>query len=590
MVKINFYTKFVTILVIMLIPVMVLYFYSNKTTTDVLSEELDKSNLAQLAFFQSQVNTQIELVSSWPNLLMHDPDISSFQDIYLEDDYLNLDTINLVKRIQTKLSIQENSSNWKASLNIYSPSLNRVVSERDAREPDREELEAVIHPGWKIEPYEENGEVKYTFSFYSSTPYAVQIRPDEVQMVIKVEFDSSNIQGMLDGFKNDGGQEPFYYKQGMGVILNRTADQELTNRLIQELSHEELRDMENRTVQVDGNTYRVNIVLSKLTGWYLIDYSPLSDILEPIHKSNQLFYGSVGGLLLLSFLAAYMLYSQVQVPIRQLVRGFHRLMQEDYSVRMKVKGQNEFSFVALRFNMMVEQIQQLFEKVYVEKIHVREARLKQLQSQINPHFFYNCFSFITSMAKLKNHEAVIAMSHHLSRYYRYTTRQERDMVSLQEEIAFTAHYLEIQTMRMKRLQYKIELPRDMEKLQVPPLLIQPFVENAVIHGIEPSSAEGLIELSAEHREQDILIHIDDNGTGLSEEALHNLASRLVQPMDEHMGCGVWNVYQRMRLRFGSSSTLSFSHSPLGGLRVTIHWSLNDSDSDSDSEQGRHTIL
>ena len=74
------------------------------------------------------MNTNIDILASWPNLLLHDPDISSFRDIYLQDKYLNLDAINLVKQIQTKLSIQESSSNWRSHLAIYSPSLGRVVT------------------------------------------------------------------------------------------------------------------------------------------------------------------------------------------------------------------------------------------------------------------------------------------------------------------------------------------------------------------------------------------------------------------------------------------------------------------------------
>ncbi|MCZ4142000.1 two-component sensor histidine kinase, partial [Escherichia coli] len=168
------------------------------------------------------------------------------------------------------------------------------------------------------------------------------------------------------------------------------------------------------------------------------------------------FYGSMIFLLITGAFVAYLLYVQVQMPVKQLIRGFQRLKQEDYSVRIKPKGKNEFSFLSERFNSMVEKIQQLFEHVYLEQIHVREARLKQLQSQINPHFFYNCFSFITSMAKLKRVDAVVAMSHNLSRYYRYTTRQERDLVPLREEIEFVTCYLEIQQMRMERIRYTVE--------------------------------------------------------------------------------------------------------------------------------------
>jgi len=187
---------------------------------------------------------------------------------------------------------------------------------------------------------------------------------------------------------------------------------------------------------------------------------------------------------------------------------------------------------------MVAQIQSLFENVYMEKIHVREARLKQLQSQINPHFFYNCFSFITSMAKLNNQQAVIAMSKNLSQYYRYTTRQERDLVPMIEEIDFVQNYLEIQQMRMSRLNYNIHLPETIKSILIPPLIVQPLVENAVIHGIERYSSAGLITITGWYKNDQWFLSVEDDGKGMEPEALTRLQQSLSEPLGEEMGCGL----------------------------------------------------
>ncbi|GAB6928706.1 sensor histidine kinase [Paenibacillus sp. JCM 10914] len=586
MTKFNLFRKMVLFIFLMLIPIVGLYFYSNKTTTDVLSQELSQSNTNQLVFFQNQVNTNIDILASWPNLLLHDPDIASFRDIYLRDEYLNLDAINLVKQIQTKLSIQESSSNWRSHLAIYSPSLGRVVTESEAGFYSPEELERNVRPGWQVVPYHEGNEQRFLFVWYSVAPYSSANQTGKSNTVIKVEFDSTNFQDMLDRFKSDGRRDPFYYKPGMGVIYNRTADQDMINEMIAKLELEPLEAVESRVKDVGGKTYSVSIVLSDTTGWYLIDYIPLTDIMEPIHTSNRLFYISMSALLLMSCLAAYLLYSHVQVPIKQLVHVFRRLQAGDYSARMKVTGRTEFSFLATRFNSMVEQIQELFEHVYLEKIHVREAKLKQLQSQINPHFFYNCFSFITSMAKLRKYEAVVAMSHSLSRYFRYTTRQERELVSLSEEIEFVTHYLEIQQMRMKRLHYQVELAPGAERIELPPLVIQPLVENAVIHGIEPKSGEGGILISFRINGDVACIQVDDNGIGMSEDKRMELEDRMNKPMDEEMGCGVWNVYQRMRLRYGETAGLRYAPSPQGGIRAVLYWPISeDMQQALDQDQG-----
>jgi two-component system sensor histidine kinase YesM len=575
----NLFTKIVSIMVIMLIPITILYFYSNKTTTDVLRTELNTSNNNQLSFFQNQVESNMELLSSWPILLIHDPDILSLKDTYLEKGRLNLDTINLIKRIQTKISIQESSSNWKSKLYLYSPSIHRMVSENDAKLYEDEDLKREVKSGWHVEKIEGQEGDRFVFSWFSFTPFMSEFAPEKVKTVMKVEFDSRNIEDMLDKFKSDGRRDPFYYKQGTGLIFNRSADKVLAKELVDRLEETQLKPSENRTVKIEGESYSVNIVYSDKMGWYLIDYMPLTEILHPILTSNRLFYFAISALLLMSCLVAYLLYVQVQVPIRLLVGGFQRLKQGDYSARVEIKGKNEFSFLSGRFNSMVEQIQMLIENVLMEKIHVREARLKQLQSQINPHFFYNCFSFITSMAKLDNMGAVVGMSHNLSRYYRYTTRQERDLVALSEEVEFVNHYLEIQKMRMSRLRYEINIPPQMRKRELPPLVLQPLVENAVIHGIEPVAKEGLVRITGSCAGREMTLTVEDDGQGMTPEEIIELENKLSRAMDEEMGCGLWNVHQRMRLRFGETSGLRISPSPLGGLQVTLQWLLPYTDNE-----------
>ncbi|AIQ36933.1 histidine kinase [Paenibacillus sp. FSL R5-0345] len=581
MYRYNLFTKIVSIMVIMLIPITILYFYSNKTTTDVLRTELNTSNSNQLSFFQNQVESNMELLSSWPILLIHDPDILSLKDTYLKGTHLNLDAINLIKRIQTKISIQESSSNWKSKLYLYSPSIHRMVSENDAIPYSDEDLKREVKSGWHVEKIAEQDGDHFVFSWFSFTPFMSEFSPEKVNTIMKVEFDSRNIEDMLDKFKSDGRRDPFYYKQGTGLIFNRSADKLLAEELVERLEQEQLRESENRTVNIKGESYSVNIVYSDKMGWYLIDYMPLSEILHPIQTSNRLFYFAIGALLLMSCLVAYLLYVQVQVPVRLLVGGFQRLKQGDYSTRVEIKGKNEFSFLSGRFNSMVEQIQMLIENVLMEKIHVREARLKQLQSQINPHFFYNCFSFITSMAKLDNMGAVVGMSHNLSRYYRYTTRQERDLVALSEETEFVTHYLEIQKMRMSRLQYEVHIPQQMRKRDLPPLVLQPLVENAVIHGIEPVSKEGLVRITGSCNGRVMVLTVDDDGKGMTPEEIIELENKLGKAMDEEMGCGLWNVHQRMRLRFGEDAGLTIAPSPLGGLQVKLQWLLPLTDNNTD---------
>ncbi|GIO13390.1 histidine kinase [Cohnella xylanilytica] len=573
--RINLFRKIVLVLAAMLVLIAGLYSYSNRTSTDVLREELNRSNTSKLDFFQSQLNANIDSISLWPNLLIHDPDISELKDAEpIAGPYLDLEQIELVKRIQQKLSTQESSINWKSSLYIYSPKLNRMISDTDAVTYDDGELKSRMKQGWQVMPIPSEGEGSFQFSLLTVAPFKSFHNPADASLIIEVRFRSQNLVSMLDDFKSDSRRDPFLYKQGVGMIFNSSADRSVAKELADKLERQKLMDASNQTISLHGEKYLVNTKWSPTTEWYLIDYIPYSDVVGPIEKSNKLFYLSIGSLLIMGCVLAYLLYAQVQVPMKRLVHSFQRLKQEDYSVRLVPKGRDEFSFVFMRFNSMVEQIQELFDKVYLEKIHVREARLKQLQSQINPHFFYNCFSFISSMAKLGNNRAIVDMSQNLSSYYRYTTRQERDFVKLSEELDFVTSYLEIQRLRMNRLNFEVELPSWLRHLEIPPLLIQPLVENAVQHGIEEKAGEARIRLAVSGEGGRVRIVVEDNGKGMEETELRKLERKLAGPMDEEMGCGLWNVHQRLLLRYGEDSRLSIARSEQGGLRVELEWRMS----------------
>jgi two-component system sensor histidine kinase YesM len=585
------------LILVMLIPIMGLYVYSNQTSTEVLREELHQSSRDQLRFFQDQVDTTIQSISLWPNLLLHDPDISELKDIFeKKTPYLDLDTMMLIKRIQQKLSIQQNSLNWISKLMIYSPTLGRVITASDVSDYNHADLKKRLRQGWQVRTETgTDGETTHYFSLITVTPYSSFNKPEAANLIIEAEFDSGNIRRMMDTFRADGERNPFYYKQGTGIIRSSASDerfaQALTEKLRSEpapgeinLAEEDAGAPDYQIVDLEGESYLVNAERSSTTGWMLVDYLPLSEVMKPITKSNVLFYSSAVALLIMSLLVVYLIYAQVQVPIKQLVTSFQKLKNEDYSVRLTPKGNSEFSFLFTRFNSMVAQIQDLFGRVYLEKIHVKEARLKQLQSQINPHFFYNCFSFISSMAKLQNYGAIIAMSQNLSDYYRYTTRQERDFVSLTEEMELVGNYLDIQQMRMKRLSYDVHLPPWLKGTPVPPLVIQPLVENAVLHGIEPNLDAGRIVIRAEEKDGLYAITVDDDGQGLDESAMLELQKKLSRPMDEEMGCGLWNVHQRLNIRYGTSAGLAFSRSPLGGLRATLSWRAEHEEQDGRDER------
>lgn len=400
-------------------------------------------------------------------------------------------------------------------------------------------------------------------------------------LVIEASFSYENIQNMLDTYKAGGQGDPFLYHKGNSPILNRSADKQLSAELIQYLDTHSPEDTTQDVVELNGKNYLVSSVKSTYLDWHLVDVIPLYQILKPISLSQNLFYTCMILLLVVGISASILLYRNVQYPIKKLIKGLRRVEQGDYSVRLYSKNQNEFSFLFRRFNDMSHQIQDLIENVFHEKIRAREATLKQLQAQINPHFLYNCLGYIINMAQMKDEQAVVSMAHNLSAYYRYTTRMERETSSLQEEIKLLINYLDIQKLRNGRIEYHIDIPEDMLSQSVPRLMLQPMVENSVIHGVAKSYSSGEIRITGEQLNGFGRIYIDDDGPGLSPEQYEALNLKMQEPLQEEMGCGLWNTYQRITHLFGSHSYLLFGPSPLGGFRTEIIWEIPKEDTDSD---------
>ncbi|MNI14254.1 Sensor histidine kinase YehU [compost metagenome] len=483
-------------------------------------------------------------------------------------------TYNLLKaesRITEKLGLQSVSSSWSNDLTLVMPKEQKVLSS------------SIYMNGINIWPWDEKVHMQWTYTEDNSRGKAVGTFVREISepanvayvrqadAIFQVKFSVENMNNLLDIYKRDKKSDPFLYNAQYDPILNSTSSREIVDPIIGQLRNIGFRDTGQERLIIDDQEYLISFIKSQQLGWYLVDYVPVQRILSPITKTRNLFYFSIGLLLVMSVLASFMLYRNVQIPIVQITRSMQRMKRGDLSTRIEYRSKNEFDYLIQRFNEMAEQIQVLIEDVYAEKIRSREATLKQLQSQIHPHFLYNSLFFIINSAMMEDKESVIAMSQNLAEFYRYTTRVENQLVKLRNELDLVRHYLNIQNLRMQRLEYSISVPEEMMSEDVPRLIIQPLVENAIIHGIEHRLGGGRIKISGEQDELFNRIIVEDNGAGLSEEKLRNLRQQLQNPMSEDIGCGTWNVHHRLYYQFGEGSELTFHPGPDGGLRVMLTW-------------------
>ncbi|AOZ93694.1 sensor histidine kinase [Paenibacillus crassostreae] len=573
--KFSLFSKMNILIIILFIPIIIVYTFSNDVSFNVVSKELKTSSTKQIAFLSSQIDSRINQMMDFTITFSKDPNVQKFNGLNIWDDNYS--------RMQTRFVIQEKMvlqsgviDIWPAGYAVHSQQNKDIISNYDTPKTyDEDYLNRNMSGKWTYG----NGESDYpeeleSFYWFYSDSVTQQGMLTGSNLVIEASFSYKNIQNMLDTYKAGGQGDPLFYHNGNTPILNRSADKQLSSELITYLDGQSLKDTTQQVVELEGKDYLVNSIKSPHLGWHLVDVVPLDELLGPISFTRNLFYLCMFLLFVVGISASVLLYRNVQRPIRELVNGLRRVQRGDYSVRLHSNERSEFSFLFHRFNNMSRQIQDLIENVLNEKIRAREATLKQLQAQINPHFLYNCLGYIINMAQMKDEEAVVSMAYNLSSYYRYTTRMERETATIDEEIRLLINYLDIQKLRNGRIDYHIDISEKMLTLPIPRLMLQPIVENAVIHGIGKSYTAGEIRISGEMSNGFCRVYIDDDGPGLNPEEYEVLTRKMRDPLQEEMGCGLWNTSQRIIHQFGNNSYLNFKKSPLGGFRTEIIWEVS----------------
>lgn len=564
--RFNTFTKIITLVLVLLIPILVLYWFSNQTSLRVVSGEIEKSMYKDLSFFAAQTDNNAAQLSKSGLLFSEDINVRSLE--FLEIATLYEQTSEKLK-IYDKLQLVTASSTWDTTISIYAPDTGTFVSSNVSNALDSSQLERNFSRTWQFindtRPFY-RGELR--FVRYITEPFNAPLK--DAKLIVEVSFPATELIKALDRFKEGGKGDPFFISSDHRVISAIDADRGLQTELINQLDLEALAKKTFTRFTLSGSEYAVSTVWMPQLKLYLVDYLPIQNVVRPITTNSYLFYSSIFFLLIGSTIAAYFLYNNVQVPIRELVRGVRRIKRGDYTTVNVLHPNNEFHFLLVSFNDMAKQIEQLIQNVYLEKISSRDANLKQLQSQINPHFLYNCFTLIRSLTRLGEKDTVMELTMHLSKYYRYTTRSERPTAELREEMDLVGSYLAIQAIKVQDLSYEIDIPDSFARLELPRLILQPLVENAVLHGIEPLGC-GVIRVRAATADQMNILSVQDNGIGMSEAELAALQRQITLPPLQDKGCALWNTRQRMQLQFGPEAGLRISRLAEGGLCAELYW-------------------
>ena len=257
-----------------------------------------------------------------------------------------------------------------------------------------------------------------------------------------------------------------------------------------------------------------------------------------------------------------------------MISGMRSIKQGKFETRLHNDKSREFIMINETFNEMVNQIEGLKINVYEEQIRTEQAEVKHLQVQINPHFLLNSINIIYNLAELKKNDLIKKMSTHLANYFRFITRTNKSTVTVSQEMMHIESYLEIQQLRFpQHIRYETEVEPGLEEAVILPLIIQPFVENAVLHGFQMGDETFCIRVavtrSKEKPDKLYEVQISDNGRGMEPGQLLELQQESWQSDSSDIHLGVWNVRRRLKLRYGDASQLQFEPNDPRGIVVRL---------------------
>lgn len=271
----------------------------------------------------------------------------------------------------------------------------------------------------------------------------------------------------------------------------------------------------------------------------------------------------------LTFILSFIVAGSATKRLRQLIRHVRKVKNGNFRISPLPANQDEIGELTTNFNLMVENVSRLMEETYTLGREVKNKELKALQAQINPHFLYNTLDLINVMAIESGNDEISKVVDRLALFYRLSLSNGSEIVTLESELRHIESYVSIQNMRFNSaITLTLKVPPLLLGCEVPKIMLQPLIENAILHGIlEKDSETGIIQVSAMEEKSDLVVEIRDDGIGMEREVVEDL---FIKPVSKGTGgFGIRNIQERIQLNYGPLYGLSFSSLPGKGTTVRI---------------------
>lgn len=565
--NISLFKKIMVIFLIVIAPIFVLGVYIRVWGAETVRHELTVFSEAQIEFYLSKLEKEIERLKILQYTCLTDENLNRLSLQYeIMSPY---EIASNTRQLQERLSAIEFSSPYVKNVNAHIFSINKTISSSRGSEmldsSVNERMNAVTaSTGAQI--------IRYQDGLFLATVYPLNKVKQNSNFVIEIEVNQETFKTDLEELSVNADSGSFLFDvTNQNEIASANAGMQLNK---EDLLYDVTNTQQKGTgvVSIENGRYHYAYAMSDYLDLLLLRYQPEDIIFTPLKNFTIWLW-----LFVFSSLVAIAVFTAsmnrfINKPIKALVAGFRKVEKGEFEVSLdtsEVKS-TEFAYLYARFNKMADRLNILIDQAYKQKILMQRAELKQLQAQIKPHFLYNSFFIINTMAQMGD-ENLVEFTNHLGEYYRYLTRNAADIIPLKEEVAHANTYMNIQMMRFsKNLTVEFEeCPEGFKNYFVPRLILQPIIENAFEHAVEKRAKEQKIRISFKVQNNRLQIYVEDNGTGLTDETLLAMKKMLAKQTESIEVTALINIHRRLKLQHDEMSGVFLERSSLGGLCVVL---------------------
>lgn len=391
--------------------------------------------------------------------------------------------------------------------------------------------------------------------------------------LIRIDMPEEEIRYTLDKAKYTGSSSVFLLNTNNEVICISTNNSIAVSEMISIAEQIKIPgDSQNAIWSTIGQKDKkalVGLMNIKGTDWRLILSIPYNDIVLLIKQARSQMIIIILSIMIVLMLVSLYAASSVTKKFRILISHMRKAESGNFNVSILPSNNDEIGQLTRNFNHMLTKIAILLEDKYKMGQDIKAKELKALQAQINPHFLYNTLDQIYWMAMRSDEHEIGSIILNMSKFYKLSLSKGEEMVTLENELEHVKMYVQIQNVRFNNsIKLIISVQYDLYQYKVPKILLQPIVENSILHGIlEKDSESGIIRIGGELKEGILELFVQDDGIGMSHEMTQDILN--ISNTKEYHGYGIKNINERLHLLYGSEYGLSYESLEQYGTTVRI---------------------